>query len=82
MKHHYIPKFYLKQWAGSVGQLCEYKKLPGRIVCRRTFPDGTGYQHDLYRAEGLPEPLAHEMELKFMRMVDTQATRPRQDHER
>jgi hypothetical protein len=75
MKHHYSPKFYLKQWAGTDGRLCEYKHVAGRVVCRRTFPDGTGYERDLYRIHGLPEPLAHEVESKFMHMVDTQAKR-------
>jgi Protein of unknown function (DUF4238) len=73
MKHHYSPKFYLKRWAGPDGQLCEYKRLGGRVLCRRTFPDGTGYERDLYRVDGLPEPLAHYVESKFMHMVDTQA---------
>lgn len=72
-KHHYVPVFYLKQWTGTDRQLCEYKSLGGRILTRRTFPDGTGYEKDLYRVDGLPEALAYEVESKFMRMVDTEA---------
>jgi Protein of unknown function (DUF4238) len=71
--HHYIPKFYLKQWAGSDARLCEYKSLRSKIVVRCTFSTGTGYQRDLYRCEGLPDELAHQVEPKFMQMVDTRA---------
>jgi hypothetical protein len=71
--HHYVPRFYLKRWAGDDAQLCEYKLVRGRIHVRRTYPKGTGYQRDLYRVDGIPEHLAHIVESKFMHMVDTQA---------
>jgi hypothetical protein len=56
-KHHYSPVFYLKRWAGTDGWLCEHKRLGvvglrDRIVTRRTFPTGTGYEKDLYRVGG------------------------------
>jgi hypothetical protein len=46
---------------------------PGKIEARRKFPEGTGYKLDLYRVDGLPDPLAQAMEREFMHMVDTQA---------
>jgi hypothetical protein len=72
-KHHYIPAFYLKQWAGSDDWLCEYKRVQGRVLARRIHPNGTGYERDLYSVDGLPENLAHEVESKFMHMVDSGA---------
>lgn len=72
-KHHYCPVFYLKQWTGNDDRLCEYKGLPGQVVTKRTFPDGTGYERDLYRIGGYPEVLAQQFESKFLRMVDTDA---------
>jgi hypothetical protein len=72
-KHHYVPVFYLKQWTGTDGRLCEYKNSGGQILTRQTFPAGTGYERDLYRVEGLPDALAHVIESKFMHMVDTEA---------
>jgi hypothetical protein len=54
-------------------EVCEYKRLPEKIITRRMFPDGTGWERDLYRVEGLPEALAHVVESKFMRLVDTEA---------
>lgn len=76
-KHHYIPVFYLKQWANTADKrLCEHKLIQGRgVKPRRTSPNGTGYQTDLYRVEGVPEVIAHDFERKFMRLVDTDASR-------
>jgi len=53
-------------------EVCEYKRLPEKIITRPMFPDGTGWERDLYRVEGLPEALAHVVESKFMRLVDTE----------
>ena len=44
MKHHYMPEFYLKQWVGDDGRLCEYRRWPGRITRKRQFPAATGYE--------------------------------------
>jgi hypothetical protein len=76
-KHHYIPVCYLKHWANTADKrLCEHKLIPGHgVKHRRTFPEGTGYQHDLYRAHGLPEGVAQDFEKKFISLVDTDASR-------
>jgi hypothetical protein len=73
-KHHYIPVFYLKQWAGADRRVCEYRRvMPGKIVTRRAFPTGTGYMQDLYRVDGVPDQVSQAVEREFMHMVDTQA---------
>ena len=41
-KRHYIPKFYLKQWALTGGKLCEFRKPREKVVDRMRDPDGTG----------------------------------------
>jgi hypothetical protein len=77
-KHHYIPVCYLKQWAKTDDRrLCEYKLIPGGygVKPRRTAPDGTGYQIDLYRIDGVPEDIAQNFEKRFMSLVDTDAAR-------
>jgi hypothetical protein len=75
-KHHYIPVCYLKQWANTDDRLlCEYKLIPGiGVKPRRSSPTGTGYKFDLYRVEGVPENVAHDLEKKFMHLVDTYAS--------
>jgi hypothetical protein len=47
-KHHYIPKFYLKQWAGPDGRICEFSRPHKEVKPRMVFPDGTGYERGLY----------------------------------
>jgi hypothetical protein len=47
-KHHYIPVFYLKQWAQTDGQICEFSRPYKEVKPRRTYPDGTGYVRGLY----------------------------------
>jgi hypothetical protein len=73
-KHHYIPVFYLKQWAGADRHVCEYRRVREKNVTRRKFPDGTGYKKDLYRIEGMPGPVAQMFESSFMHWEDTQAS--------
>jgi hypothetical protein len=73
-KHHFIPAFYLKQWAATDGQVCEYKRvMPGKIVPRRKHPNATGFEIDLYRIDGHSDALAQAVETEFMKPVDTEA---------
>jgi Protein of unknown function (DUF4238) len=73
-KHHYIPVFYLRQWTKS-GFLCAMRKVHGgKVVAQLKAPNGTGYLKDLYKIEGVPQELAQHMELKFMSMVDGDAS--------
>jgi hypothetical protein len=73
-KHHYIPAFYLRQWATD-GFLCEMQKVWGKVVVRSKAPDGTGYQKDLNKIEGVPANIAQHFERQFMHMVDTEAAK-------
>jgi hypothetical protein len=75
-KHHYVPVCYLKQWADTEDRrLCEHKLIPGGygVKPRRTSPDGTGYEVDLYRVRDVPDEIAQDFEKRFMRLVDSDA---------
>ena len=77
-KHHYVPVCYLKQWANTHDRrLCEHKLILTikAVRPRRTSPAGTGYKIDLYRIGGVPEDIAQDFEKRFMRLVDTDASR-------
>jgi len=77
-KHHYVPVCYLKQWANTDDRrLCEHKLIPGGygVKPRRTSPDGTGYQVDLYRIDRVPDDIAQDFEKRFMHLVDADASR-------
>jgi hypothetical protein len=70
-KHHYIPEFYLKQWAGSDGQLIEYcRRYQGRIVARPTAPGGTGYVPGLYSIPGALPQVENIFETSYLAKAD------------
>jgi len=74
-KHHYIPVFYLKQWTGSDGRLCEYSRPYDRVKPRRVHPDGTGYVNGLNTIEGLPPGEEQYLEDVFFKIADNYAAR-------
>ena len=69
-KHHYIPVFYLKQWAGGDKSLCEFSKPYDRVKGRRIHPDGTGYVHGLNTIPGVPLHDAQYLENVFFKFTD------------
>jgi hypothetical protein len=74
-KHHYIPVFYLKQWAGSDGRLCEFSRPYDSVKPRMVHPDGTAYRRGLNTFSRLPSELADFLEGRFFKEVDNQAAR-------
>lgn len=74
-KHHFIPVFYLKNWAGADGRLCEFSRPYNVVKPRRTHPDGTGYVRDLYTVSSLPADMRQIVEKTFMRRTDDLAAR-------
>jgi Protein of unknown function (DUF4238) len=74
LRHHFLPEFYLKQWAKEDGRLVEFSKPYGNAVKpRRTHPGGTGFIPRLYALDGMPDNLAHDLESKFLSPVDSRA---------
>jgi Protein of unknown function (DUF4238) len=74
-KHHYIPVFYSKQWAGQDGRLCEYSRPYDVVKPRRTHPDGTGYVRGLYTLPDAPPGKEHIIETHLMGKVDDWAAK-------
>jgi Protein of unknown function (DUF4238) len=72
-RHHYNPAFYLRQWAGPDGQLCEMKKVYGKVVAQSKHPNATGFMRDLYRTDGVPQQYAQHVEKNFMSPLDSAA---------
>lgn len=68
-KHHYIPKFYLKQWCNSSGLLCEFSRPHTIVKPRMTSPDGTGYVRGLNTFETLPHEAANFLETQFFLLL-------------
>jgi len=70
-RHHYNPEFYLSQWAGPDGLVCEIKKAHGKVEARRKSPKATGFERDLYRTVGVPDE--QHIEKTFMSRLDNDA---------
>jgi len=72
-RHHHNPEFYLRQWAGPDGLVCEIKKAHGKVEARRRSPKATGFQRDLYRTVGAADE--QHVEKNFMSPLDNDAAR-------
>lgn len=69
-KHHFIPAFYLKQWAGADGKLIEWSRPHKKVVPIRRHPNATAFQTDLYTFHGLRPDSQQWFEDKFLRSTD------------
>jgi hypothetical protein len=74
-RHHYIPVFYLKQWAGEDGRICEFSKPYDRVKPRRVHSEGTAYIDGLNTIEGLPLNQEQYLEDVFFKIADDAAAR-------
>jgi hypothetical protein len=72
-KHHFIPVFYLKRWAGDDKRLWEYRRRHDGIRSKRVYPDATGYVHGLYSVPGLPAQDEQYVEKRFFSRLDNDA---------
>ncbi|AZO34033.1 MAG: DUF4238 domain-containing protein [Mesorhizobium sp.] len=75
-KHHFLPVFYLKEWAGADGRVVQFSRpRPNdkEVKALRRHPSAVGYINGLYAVEGLPEKVANLFETEFTRPVDTEA---------
>jgi hypothetical protein len=73
-KHHYMPVFYRKRWAGADGRICEFSKpYENTLKPKRVHPAGTGYVSSLYEMKGLKDELKDQFEALFLSPVDSKA---------
>jgi hypothetical protein len=73
--HHYLPIFYLKQWASDDGRVVRYHRPQSRVVAHRIAPSKTGYEPALYALEGYPPDKRNAIEKQFMSpLVDQPAS--------
>jgi hypothetical protein len=72
-KHHYIPKFYLKQWTGIDRRLCEYSRPFDQMKTYRRYPSETGYEYGLTTLTTYPDPVSEIVERKLMQAIDSSA---------
>ena len=70
-KHHFIPAFYLKNWAIDDGYLIEYSRPYHEIRPHRRHPNASAYQRDLYSFNELPSDIAQQLESNFLKPTDS-----------
>ena len=78
--HHFIPAFFLKQWAGPDGKLIEYTIKQRKPVAKAVGPKATGFEFDLYAFTELPPEQAQFIEQKFWNYVDRTAAQAHEMH--
>jgi Protein of unknown function (DUF4238) len=78
--HHFIPAFYLKQWADSAGKLIEYTRKGGKLVAKTVGPKSTGYERDLYAFPELPPNAVQYLEQVFFAYADRKASDALDNH--
>jgi hypothetical protein len=68
-KHHYLPVFYLAQWATPEGKVIRYHRPLDRVVTHPISPKNTGYERGLYRLDGYEGEQRNAIETEFMSSV-------------
>lgn len=71
ISHHYIPRFYLRQWVDSDGRLSRYHRPRDLVVVSTTTPEYTGYDDYLYTVKNPNHPQI--LEKKFFSRLDNYA---------
>lgn len=69
-KHHYIPAFYTKRWAGPDELICEFSRPYKTVVPKRVHSNATGFLRRLYTLRDFEPGLAQQVEENFFKPVD------------
>jgi hypothetical protein len=80
--HHYIPEFYLQEWADERTRLLvefcrRYKDI---VAARSTAPAGTGYEPGLYKDREAKQGEEYVIETKLMWEIDHWASKALQQY--
>jgi hypothetical protein len=75
-KHHYVPEFYLKRWAGEDRRVSEFRRFQGKLAHRRRFPSETGFELELYSIRSHTDQNRRQIiENRLMSNIDNGAAR-------
>jgi hypothetical protein len=66
INHHYLPVFYLRQWAGSDGRVIRFYRPYDKVVASPIAPSNTGYEPLLYSLDGYPPEVRQRIEKEYM----------------
>src|SRR5205085_121511 len=72
---HYVPQFYLREWADPDGRVPNYRYIRDRAVFGHVpSTKGTGFERDLYAQEHVAPENRHKVETHFFQILDTKAS--------
>jgi hypothetical protein len=79
-KHHFIPEFLIREWAGSDGKVERFVRVPGgRVHARRVAPSAIGFEKDLYLNTHVSDPWKSQaLETDFFSPLDNLAAKTMQ----
>jgi hypothetical protein len=80
LNHHFIPAFFLMQWADVHEKLIEYTIKNGKLVPKPIGPRATGYEPQLYSFPELPPDAAQFLEQVFFDYADRVASDALKNH--
>ena len=73
-KHHYVPVFYLRWWAGQDGRLERYTRpRPDKIMAKRVFPTEAGFERNLYSSPDDKQLGSTWLETRIFQRIDAMA---------
>jgi hypothetical protein len=72
-KHHFIPIFYSKAWAGQDGQVVRFTKPYRSVIDRRVHPAAVGWEEGLYTIPDAPAEREQALEERFFKQLDNVA---------
>jgi hypothetical protein len=73
-KHHYLPQFYQRRWAGEDRKVTAYQRYGSKLSILRKSPKGVGYVEELYSIPSETDPAKRQrVESQFMRGLDNDA---------
>jgi hypothetical protein len=78
--HHFIPTFFLVQWADASGKLVEYTIKHDKVIAKPVGPRATGYEQRLYSFPELPPDAAYFLEAVFFNYADRVAADAVRNH--
>lgn len=74
MKHHFVPQFLLRRWAGAEGKVRVFEIKAGKLVSDSRSPEYTGYEDDLYAVDGRGLGVeTHHFEETLFKPIDNDA---------
>jgi len=78
--HHFIPAFFLAQWADGASKLIEYTIKHGKLIAKPVGPRATGYEPHLYSFPELTPEAGHFLEVVFFNYADRVAAEALRNH--